>query len=124
MKSDNFSIYARLRSFRFAWNGIRIMLYREHNARVHLVATIAVALMAIVFGVTRQELLALLFAVGFVWMAELLNTCVEKLSDFISRDRHPEIGFIKDMAAGAVLVAAVTALATGAIVFIPKLMAG
>lgn len=100
------------------------MLYREHNARVHLVATIAVALMAIVFGVTRQELLALLFAVGFVWMAELLNTCVEKLSDFISRDRHPEIGFIKDMAAGAVLVAAVTALATGAIVFIPKLMAG
>jgi diacylglycerol kinase (ATP) len=74
-----------------------------------------------VVGVTRNELLALVFAIGFVWVAEMFNTCIEKVMDFVSDQRNSDIKFIKDLAAGAVLTAALTALAVGAVVFIPKL---
>lgn len=124
MKPRTFSIRSRLRSFRFAWEGLRALLHHEHNARIHLAATIGVILMASFFRVNRQELLALLFAAGLVWITELFNTCVEKLMDFVSPEHRPEVKLIKDLAAGAVLVAAITALITGCVVFLPKLTAG
>jgi diacylglycerol kinase len=57
-----------------------------------------------------------------VWVAEIFNTAIEKTMDFISRERHPQIKLIKDLAAAAVLVTAFSALITGAIIFIPKLL--
>ena len=122
MKSQEFSIRARLRSFRFAWDGIASFFYRDHNAWLHFMATIAVITTALLVGVTKTELLALVFAVGLVWMAEMFNTCIERVMDFVSEQQHPEIKFIKDLAAGAVLTAAITALIIGAVVFIPKLI--
>jgi diacylglycerol kinase (ATP) len=121
MKSQGFSIRARVRSFRFAIEGIAEFFQREHNAWLHFVATIAVFILAAVVGVTKNELLALVFAIGFVWVAEMFNTCIERLMDFVSLKQDAEIKFIKDLAAGAVLTAALTALAVGAVVFIPKL---
>jgi len=59
--------------------------------------------------------------IGMVWVAELLNTAVERLADHITKDRHPEIEIIKDLAAGAVLVAAIVAIIAGSFIFIPKL---
>ena len=121
MKSQGFSIRARVRSFRFALAGISSFFVREHNAWLHFMATIAVFILAALVGITKTELLALVFAIGFVWVAEMFNTCIERVMDFVSDQRHKEIKFIKDLAAGAVLTAALTALAVGAIVFIPKL---
>jgi len=122
MKSqDGFSIRARVKSFRFAMEGIAGFFKREHNAWLHFIATIAVFTLAALVGVTKNELLALVFAIGFVWVAEMFNTCIERVMDFVSSQRHSEIKFIKDLAAGAVLTAAITALAVGAVVFIPKL---
>lgn len=121
MKSQGFSIRARVRSFRFAIEGISSFVQREHNAWLHFLATIAVFILAAVVGVTKNELLALVFAIGFVWVAEMFNTCIERLMDFVSLKQDAEIKFIKDLAAGAVLTAAITALAVGAVVFIPKL---
>jgi diacylglycerol kinase (ATP) len=121
MKSQEFSIRSRIKSFRFAIEGIVSFFRREHNAWLHFMATIAVFTLTAFVRVTKYELLALVFAVGFVWVAELYNTCIEKLMDFVSDKPHPEIKFIKDVAAGAVLTAALTALAAGAVVFIPKL---
>lgn len=121
MKSQGFSIRARVRSFRFAMEGISSFLKREHNAWLHFLATIAVFILAAVVGVTKNELLALVFAIGFVWVAEMFNTCIERMMDFVSVKQDAEIKFIKDLAAGAVLTAALTALAVGAVVFIPKL---
>jgi len=121
MKSQEFSIRARVKSFRFAFDGIACFFQREHNAWLHFMATIAVLTLTVLVGVTKTELLALIFAIGFVWVAEMFNTCIERVMDFVSVQQHPEIKFIKDLASGAVLTAAITALATGAIVFIPKL---
>src|SRR3954462_3210541 len=119
MKSqEEFSIRARVRSFRFALEGIAAFFQREHNAWLHFMATVAVFTLATLVGVTKTELLALVFAIGFVWVAEMFNTCIERVMDFVSDQRHKEIKFIKDLAAGAVLVAAITALVVGAVIFI------
>jgi diacylglycerol kinase (ATP) len=122
MKQQEFSLRARLRSFRFAWDGIASFFQREHNAWLHFMATIAVFTTAVLVGVTKTELLALIFAIGLVWIAEMFNTCIERVMDFVSEQKHPEIKFIKDLAAGAVLTASITALIIGAVVFIPKLI--
>lgn len=121
MKSQEFSVRSRIKSFRFAFNGIASFFQREHNAWLHFMATVAVLMLSTLVGVTKTELLALVFAIGFVWVAEMFNTCIERVMDFVSVQQHPEIKFIKDLAAGAVLTAAITALAVGAVVFIPKL---
>lgn len=121
MKSQEFSIRSRIKSFRFAMDGIVSFFQREHNAWLHFIATIAVFILAALVKVDKNELLALVFAIGFVWVAEMFNTCIERVMDFVSDQRHAEIKFIKDLAAGAVLTAALTALAVGAVVFIPKL---
>jgi Diacylglycerol kinase len=121
MKSQEFSVRARMRSFRFAWEGIVSFFHREHNAWLHFMATIAVFTVSALVGVTKNELLALVFAIGFVWVAEMFNTCIERVMDYVSEHRNPDIKFIKDLAAGAVLTAALTAVAVAGVVFIPKL---
>ena len=122
MKPASFSIRARAKSFQYAWEGITAFLKREHNAWLHFIATVAVVVLATVVGLTKEELLALVFAIGFVWVAEIFNTCIEHTMDFISKEKQPEIKFIKDLSAGAVLIAAITALITGGIIFIPKIL--
>lgn len=121
MKSEDFSIRGRIKSFRFAWEGIASFFLQEHNAWLHFMATVAVFTLSALVGVTKNELLALVFAIGFVWVSEMFNTCIERVMDFVSEQRNPDIKFIKDLAAGAVLIAAITAVAVGAIIFIPKL---
>jgi diacylglycerol kinase (ATP) len=121
MKPAPFSISARAKSFGYACEGIIAFVRREHNAWLHCIATVAVVVLAFVVDLTKTEIMALVFAVGFVWVAEMFNTCIEHIMDFISTERKPAIKFIKDLSAGAVLVAAITALITGAIIFIPKM---
>lgn len=58
---------------------------------------------------------------GLVWAAEILNTAIERLADFVCTEQHYVIKLVKDISAAAVLVSAVTALATGAFIFIPKI---
>lgn len=122
MKSQEFSMRARAKSFRFAIDGIAAFFQREHNAWLHLMATVAVFTLAVLVPVSKTELLALVFAIGLVWVAEMFNTCIERVMDFVSQHNHPQIKFIKDLSAGAVLTAAITALITAGIVFIPKLI--
>ena len=121
METRPFSINARLRSFLFAWQGLRRFILSEHNTWIHVVATIAVILMARFYPVTHYEAIALTFSIGMVWITEVLNTAIEKMMDRLAPGPHPMTGYIKDLAAGAVLLAAITAVITGLIVFIPKL---
>jgi len=123
MKSNQFSMRNRAKSFRFAGEGIVAFLQKEHNAWLHLFATIAVIILGVVSKISSWEWIAILFAIGLVWMAEMFNTCFERLTDFISPGKQPQIKLIKDMAAGAVLVAAAIALAVGLIIFIPHFIA-
>ena len=121
MEQQKFSLHSRLKSFSFAWSGIRELLIREHNARLHLVTTVAVIVAGIVFGVSTTEAAVLAIVTGLVWITEMLNTCVEKIMDFVHPEEHPSIKFIKDLAAGAVLAASLTAVVVGLLIFIPKL---
>ena len=120
MKDENFSIRARIRSFKFSFEGLAGFFRKEHNAWIHVLATLVVLGVSYWVGVTKTELLAIVFAIGFVWVAEIFNTCIERMMDYISLERHPDIKFIKDLASGAVLVAALTAVVVALIIFIPK----
>jgi diacylglycerol kinase (ATP) len=121
-RPPQFSLRARMKSFAYAWSGIRSFFHTEPNARLHLASTSLVIIAAILVGVDRREAVVLVFAMGFVWVTEIINTAIEKAMDFISGDYHPAIKTVKDLAAGAVLVASVTALVAGLIIFIPKIL--
>jgi diacylglycerol kinase (ATP) len=117
-----FSFAERIRSFRYAFAGIRKYMGSGHNAILHLAATVAVLIVSLLTKVSAAEAAALAIAIGFVWVAEMFNTCIEKIMDFISLERDPKIQFIKDVSAGAVLVASVAAFIIGLFIFIPKFL--
>jgi diacylglycerol kinase (ATP) len=116
-----FSLRARAASIRYAYEGLLAFFTSQHNAIIHLLFTIAVFITTLLLPVTRSEMLALILATGFVWCAEIFNTAIEALVDHLSPARHPRVKFIKDVAAAAVLIAAVTAATVGVFIFIPKI---
>lgn len=119
--NERFSLNARLASFRHAFRGLGSLLRDEHNARIHLAATLAVLVLGLVAGVSRLEWALLLLAIALVWVAEALNSAVEHIADAVHPERHPLIGRAKDVAAAGVLVAAALAAAIGLLVFLPYL---
>jgi diacylglycerol kinase (ATP) len=112
---------ARIDSVKYACNGIKKFVMQEPNAKIHLIATTILCGAIIYFNIRGIELMALIIVTGFVWVAEAFNTAVEAIMDFISPQYHSKVGVIKDISAGAVLLAVFTALITAAIVFFPKL---
>jgi diacylglycerol kinase len=112
-----------LKSFVYAWHGIKALLQKEHNAIIHLGFTIVVLFFSIGFKISPSEAIALIMVVASVWTAELFNTAIEKAIDFVSTDIHPQIKLVKDLAAAAVLITSVAALLVGAMIFIPKIIA-
>ena len=119
-KDNRFSFHGRLKSFQYAFEGLLQFFKTEHNAWLHLLASVVVIILALVVGVSQTEAIALVIAVALVWITEMLNTCIEKAMDFIAEEYHPKIRIIKDISAGAVMVAAMAALLIGFFVFIPK----
>jgi diacylglycerol kinase (ATP) len=111
-----------LRSFRYAFRGVGMLLAWQANARIHAAATVAVVALGFFFKIERWEWCAVLGAIGLVWAAEGLNTAIEALTDLVSPGEHPLAGRAKDIAAGAVLCAAITAVVVGGIVFLPRLL--
>lgn len=111
----------QLRSFGYAWKGIRCCVGKEQNLSFHLIATVLVVIAGWQLGITRTEWAILLLCIGMVIAAELFNTAIEKLVDLVSPGRHPLAGQVKDIAAGAVLVCAATAAIIGLIIFVPYL---
>jgi diacylglycerol kinase (ATP) len=119
----DFTIAARIKSISYALAGIATMLRTQHNAWIHLAATVVVVLLAFWFSISALEWLALILAVVAVWSAEALNTAFELLCDVASPEFHPLVKQAKDVAAAAVLVAAVGAAAIGVLIFGPRLLA-
>ena len=117
-----FSWRKRWKSIRYALQGIRVFLTNEHNARIHLLATVLVLTLGVFFKVSSSDWVALVLAMGFVWTAEIFNTAMERIMDYMSKEKQTAIQLIKDLAAAAVLVAVLTALLVGAFVFIPKII--
>lgn len=116
-----FSPAERLRSFLYAWDGMKAMFRTEHNLYIHSVLTIIALMLAFILRIPRLELIALMIVIGMVWVAEIFNTVIEKTMDFITSERHPQIKKIKDMAAAGVLITAIIAVIVGTLIFIPKI---
>jgi diacylglycerol kinase (ATP) len=121
-QQNSFSMRARLKSFRYALEGLTSFFASQHNAIIHLFVTVFVFIAAIFFHVAKGEMIAIILATAFVWSAELFNTAIEKLCDMASKDFHPAIKFIKDISAAAVFLSAVAAFLTGLIIFLPKIV--
>ncbi|MCY7352437.1 MAG: diacylglycerol kinase family protein [Cytophagaceae bacterium] len=105
------------KSLSYAFKGLKILVVSENNARIHLVATAGVAVAGYFFDVTKNEWLWLALAVALVWLAEAMNTAIEKLVDLVSPEYHPLAGQVKDLTAAAVLITALFALLVAGIVF-------
>ncbi|MDP6980655.1 MAG: diacylglycerol kinase family protein [Myxococcota bacterium] len=118
-----FSLERRVESFSYAFAGIAHMLRTQHNAWIHLVVSIAVVGVAVLLPLSRLEWCALVFAIGLVWIAEGFNTALESLADAVTEESHPLVGRAKDVAAGAVLIAAAVAAGVGLLVMGPHLVA-
>jgi diacylglycerol kinase len=110
------------RSFSYALRGIGTVFKEEFNARVHLLAAMVVIVLGFVLKVSAWEWIILILVMGGVFTMELINTSIEKLADLYSTEFNPKIKKIKDLSAGAVLVASITALLMGFIIILPKIL--
>ena len=110
-------------SFRCAGSGVRVLLCTQRNARIHLVLSLAVIALGSAFRLPWSEWALLALAMGLVWVAEGMNTALEFLTDLVCPEHHPMAGKAKDVAAGAVLLAALFAAVVGGCVFLPRIWA-
>jgi undecaprenol kinase len=110
----------RLLSFRYAFRGVRYMVRHEPNMRFHLLAATGVLLAAAAFRVPLTQWAALVFAITLVMLGETLNTAIEAVLDLVQPEHHELVGVVKDLAAGAVLVASAGSVVIAAIVFVPQ----
>jgi diacylglycerol kinase (ATP) len=108
-------------SFNYAFEGIIHVLRTQRNLRIHFAVAVLVLVLALVVNVTKLELIALLVSISFVLIAEMLNTAIEAAIDIATTSFDPMAKLAKDIAAGAVLIAAVNALAVGYLVFSNKI---
>lgn len=117
-----FSVAARARSFRYAARGVVALLRSQHNAWIHAAASAAVVGLGFAVGLSRLEWCLVVLAMVAVWSAEAVNTAFEALCDVASPEPHPLVERAKDVAAGAVLLAAGGAVVVGVLVFGPHLL--
>ncbi len=122
MSSSKFSLRDRLRSFRYAFRGLFLLIKKEHNARIHLTVAIAAIALGILLKITLTEWLFITILIGMVFTAELINTSIEKLSDITDLDKNEKIRDIKDYAAAAVFISALISAIIGAIIFVPRVI--
>ncbi|MBT2690460.1 diacylglycerol kinase family protein [Bacillus sp. ISL-47] len=112
-----------LKSFTFAFSGIKSAVKRERNLQIHLFISIAVILLGLVFAISWIEWIIILFAIGGMLSLELMNTAVERVVDLATEEYHPLAKQAKDTAAGAVFIYAFLSVIIGTIIFLPKIIA-
>ncbi|MDR1154083.1 MAG: diacylglycerol kinase family protein [Bacteroidales bacterium] len=122
MNQEKFSCKKRRASFRYAFNGLKLLIKEEHNARIHAFVALCVLIAGWGFGISRNEWIAVILCIGMVIALELINSAIERMADFVSPEKRPEIKKIKDLSAGAVLTGAIAAATVGLIVFLPKIL--
>ena len=119
-QKDNTLLTGRLKSLGYACKGALKLISTEHSVMVQFSLGIIMTIAGFYFEISRTEWMFQILAIGLVLSIEGLNNDVEKVADFIHPEFHERIGFIKDIAAGAVFFAAMTAIAIGLIIYLPK----
>ena len=119
-RTEDGFVKGRLKSLRFAFKGMLILVRSEHSIMVQLGIGVLVSILGLILGLSPTEWMLQTMCIGMVLSAEGLNTAVEKLCDFVNPDFNPKIGKIKDISAGAVGFTAVVAAVVGLIIYVPK----
>lgn len=117
------SFRKRISSIQYALQGFVDLVKSQANARIHLIASAVVIFAGFYFRIDRLEWLAVVLCMAFVISLEAVNTALEYLTDLVSPEYHPLAGKVKDVAAAAVLVAALGAVVVGILVFGPRVLA-
>ncbi len=121
-KTKTRGIKKLIRSFKYPISGLRYAFKNEQNLDVHVLATVVVVILGFFLKISYFEWLTVLIIIGLVIATELINTAFEALVDLVSPEYHPLAKVVKDTAAAAVLVFAITAVIIGIIIFGPKII--
>ena len=121
-EGERFTLKKRAHSFRHAFSGIAHVLRTQHNAWIHAAITLAVIFLALWLKASLTEWAILILAMMVVWVAEFVNTAVETVVDLTGPEHRPLAGAAKDVAAGAVLLAAIGAAVVGILILGPSLL--
>ena len=117
-----FSVKERIQSFGYAFNGLKILLREEHNARIHLMIAIGVIIAGIFFRLSIIEWIVVCLLICFVFAMEIINSSIENLCDYVCPEQNERIKKTKDLAAAGVLLAAMISIIAGFVLFIPKIV--
>ena len=115
-------ISGRIKSVTYAVKGFYLLITTEHSIMVQLTISTLMCILGFYLKISAVEWMLQILAIGLVLTAESLNTAIESICDYIQPNFDKKIGFIKDIAAGAVTFAALTAVVIGAIIYLPKLI--
>ncbi|MHB1000966.1 MAG: diacylglycerol kinase [Armatimonadota bacterium] len=116
--------YSVMQSFKYAFDGILDVFRTQKHMRFHFIAAVAVLLAALISDMSKQDILILLFTISLVLIAEMFNTALEAVVDMITKEYHPVAKFVKDAAAGAVLIATATAVLMALLLIVGDLKIG
>lgn len=111
-----------LKSFGYAWSGIRSVFKSEANIKIHISIAVLVVLFGVLFNISSTEWIAVVLCIGLVLTSEMFNTALETLVDKVSPGKDPLAGKTKDIAAGAVLISTIISVIVGLIIFVPKVL--
>lgn len=111
----------RISSFKNAFAGIMVAIKKETNIKIHLIASLLVIFLGFYLGLSINDWVKVIILIGLVISLELTNTAIEVVVDSLTSEQHPGAKLAKDVAAGAVLVAAATSALAGILIFLPYL---
>jgi len=109
-----------MKTFKHAFKGIFLVLKQERNFQIHIIASILAITVGYFLQIDRYDWLIMIITISVVLAAEMINSAVEYLCDFVSPDFNEKIKVVKDISAGAVLITAICALIIGLVIFGPK----
>lgn len=121
-KHNKKSIGYQLETFRYAFKGIQWFFSSEFKSRIHSVCALAAIVLGIIVKLSHTDWILVAIAIGLVFITEIINTGIELMVDELVKEQNTPAGRIKDLSAGAVLIAALTALTIGIIVFVPEIV--
>jgi len=123
MKKQSKLFFAgRMKSFHYAFSGLKTVFLEETNFRIHLIAAVIAVIFGFLLKISILEWSVIIFVIGFVFVTEILNSSIETLADTFSLEKNENVKKLKDMSAAAVLVSAISALIVGLIIFLPKIL--
>ncbi|TYA59309.1 diacylglycerol kinase family protein [Formosa maritima] len=118
-KKESFFIN-RIKSIKYAFKGAVLLISTESSIKIQIFIGIIMTIIGFIVGLSPTEWILQTLTIGLIISIESINTAIEEIANFIHPEYHPKIGFIKDLAAGAVFIFAVIAIIIGCIIYIPK----